>query len=386
MDFIDGAERRRRLAVRHHLTCQTDSVLRVAGDLVGLHSSDPATVFLSARARATVTVEMLERELYERRTLVRMHGVRRTMFVVPVAMAPLLEAGAARAYLPGQINRIARLAEADGVARDGVAWVRDLMDAAANGLEGRGPTSASELTALVPDLATKLAMGRGTVGMTSRVLYLLGAAGRVVRGRPRGSWIASQYAWSLTEDWFDGRWDDATGPEAARADLLGRWLGAYGPGSMVDLRWWTGWSKAHVTSALETVGAVEVQLDDGTGFVVNGDEGTTPDPGPWAAFLPGLDPTPMGWKEREWFSASFPGPHYDRNGNIGPTIWCNGRAVGAWATGADGHVRIRMDDDSADGDADRDLIETERLALENWLDGTQVTPRFRTPIEREISR
>ena len=79
--------------------------------------------------------------------------------------------------------------------------------------------------------------------MTSRVLYLLGAAGRVVRGRPRGSWIASQYAWSLTEDWFDGRWDDATGPEAARADLLGRWLGAYGPGSMVDLRWWTGWEQ-----------------------------------------------------------------------------------------------------------------------------------------------
>ena len=111
----------------------------------GFHSSDPATVFLSARARATVTVEMLERELYERRTLVRMHGVRRTMFVVPVAMAPLLEAGAARAYLPGQINRIARLAEAEGVARDGVAWVRDLMDAAANGLEGRGPTSASRV-------------------------------------------------------------------------------------------------------------------------------------------------------------------------------------------------------------------------------------------------
>ena len=234
-----------------------------------------------------MTVEMLERDLYERRTLVRMHGVRRTMFVVPVAMAPLLEAGAARAYLPGQINRIARLAEADGVARDGVAWVRDLMDAAAKGLEGRGPTSASELTALVPDLATKLAMGRGTVGITSRVLYLLGSAGRVVRGRPRGSWIASQYSWSLTEDWFGGRWDNAPGPEAARADLLGRWLGAYGPGSMVDLRWWTGWSKAHVTSALETIGAVEVQLDGGTGFVVSGDEGPTPDPGPWAAFLPG---------------------------------------------------------------------------------------------------
>ena len=55
-----------------------------AESMVGLHASDPATVYLAARARVRDFAHAdLEDALYERRSLVRMLGMRRTMFVVP---------------------------------------------------------------------------------------------------------------------------------------------------------------------------------------------------------------------------------------------------------------------------------------------------------------
>ena len=66
------------------------------------------------------------------------------------------------------------------------------------------------------------------------------------------------------------------------------------------------------------------------------------DPGPWVALLPALDPTPMGWQQRDWFL----GPHgpalFDRSGNIGPTVWVDGRIVGGWAQRRDGEVAVRL--------------------------------------------
>ena len=40
--------------------------------------------------------------------------------------------------------------------------------------------------------------------VTTRVLTVLAAEGKIIRGRPRGSWISSQYRWSTAEDWLPG--------------------------------------------------------------------------------------------------------------------------------------------------------------------------------------
>src|SRR5262245_12885981 len=68
-------ERRARLALRHHLApaARRDDVVELARDLVALHSTDPASVYLSALARMrTPSLEAVDRALYEDRTLVRM--------------------------------------------------------------------------------------------------------------------------------------------------------------------------------------------------------------------------------------------------------------------------------------------------------------------------
>jgi poly(A) polymerase len=69
------------------------SVEEATAALVGLHSSDPTSVYLSARARVSGFVpDDLEDALYERRSLARMIGMRRTLFVVPREVAAVLPA------------------------------------------------------------------------------------------------------------------------------------------------------------------------------------------------------------------------------------------------------------------------------------------------------
>src|SRR6201988_1481847 len=122
MQRIDTAERRRRLAVRHGLAnpAATDPA-ETASSVGVLHGTDPATVYLSIRARAdgSVTPAVIEDCLYERRDLVRMLAMRRTVFIVPGESVPVVQAGATdkvekteRARLIKHLQDLAGIADA----------------------------------------------------------------------------------------------------------------------------------------------------------------------------------------------------------------------------------------------------------------------------------
>jgi hypothetical protein len=124
-------------------------------------------------------------------------------------------------------------------------------------------------------------------------------------------------------------------------------------------------------------------LDDGPGFALPDDLEASPSAEPSAALLPGLDPTTMGWKEREWYLSREADRLFDRNGNAGPTIWWDGRVVGGWAQRDDATVAYHLLDDI--GAEAAQAVITAAHDLEMWLDGTRVRPRFRTPLERELT-
>lgn len=63
---------------------------------------------------------------------------------------------------------------------------------------------------------------------------------------------------------------------------------------------------------------------------------------PVATLLPALDPTPMGWKGRDWFLGIDRGQVFDSAGNIGPTLWWDGEIVGSWAIGPAGGIRTKL--------------------------------------------
>ena len=160
-----------------------------------------------------------------------------------------------------------------------------------------------------------------------------------------------------------------------------RYLERFGPVTETDIAWWTGLTKARVRGALVACGAVEVELEAGAGWIAPGT--TIPPLQANVALLPGLDPTPMGYKERAWFLGPHQDALFDRNGNIGPTIFVDGRIVGGWAVDAAGAVVHRLLEPLP---PDRELaVQAEAAALTGWLNGTSVIPRFRTPLERELT-
>src|SRR5207248_604700 len=111
-----------------------------------------------------------------------------------------------------------------------------------------------------------------------------------------GSWTSSQFRWSPIEAWLPGG-VPSMAADAARTELVRRWLAAFGPATTTDVKWWTGWTVAQTKAALASVRAVEVELEAGAGWLLPGDDGPARAPAPWVSLLPALDPTAMGWRE-----------------------------------------------------------------------------------------
>jgi hypothetical protein len=356
--------------------------------LVALHSSDAATVFLSVRARVSgFRPADLERELYDVRALVRILGMRRTLFVVPRELVPIVFAACTRTIAARERRRLEKFVQDSGISTRPGSWLTRASREALQALAERGEAFTSELAAEVPMLAKKIRLGVGTRFETTqtaaaRVLPQLAMEGKVMRGRPRGAWTNPQYRWVPTAAWL-GEPVSEVDPERARAELLSRWLAAFGPATEADLRWWTGWTARESRAALAAVPHATVELGGAEGFVLADDLELTEVSEPSAVLLPTLDPTTMGWKVRDWYL----GPHgsvlFDSNGNAGPTVWWDGRIVGGWAQRSDGEVVFKLlEDIGADG---LRAVEREAKELAAWFGEARIRPGFLPPFQRALA-
>lgn len=388
---IGIGQRRARLGVRHLLAAPARTAEEVAEGVVALHATDAASVYLSAAARlAAPAVAEVERALYDDRTLVRMLGMRRTVFVVPATTAPVVQSACMAEIARKERQQLVKHLAEQGYPNNVVEperWLADVAESTARVLAEQGPSYAQDLIGAEPRLGQKLIMAPGkkyesVVNVTSRVLGLLAAEGRIVRGRPRGSWLSTQYEWSEVASWLGNPlepWD----PDAARARLGRQWLRSFGPATVDDLRWWTGWTTTQTRKVLADVGVVDVDLDGVAGIALPDDLEPVPEPEPWVALLPALDPTAMGWAERDFYLGPHRAALFDRSGNVGPTVWADGHIVGGWTQRPNGEVVVGLLEDV--GSEAARSIDSEAARLAEWLGDTRITPKFRTPLERELS-
>lgn len=386
---ISVAQRRIRIARRHALGpgAQLATLAQAADTMTGLHGTDLTSVYLQGHVRMRASsIASIGHELWDEPSVLRMLAMRRTLFVVPLAEIATLHHGASLDIAAKERASALRMFGSGGVG-DPATLFRELEAIGLAAVRSRGEATTAELTALDPRLAQRITVARGktyegSISVGQRVFLLLAVDGCIGRGRPRGTWRGTQTRWSPIERWLpDGI--PALDVEVARARIVHRWLRTFGPGTREDLRWWTGWSVAAVRAALDANQAREVALDDGrTGWALPDDLEPEAEPGPWAALLPSLDATTMGWIDRDWYL----GPHrawlFDRLGNGGPSIWVDGRIVGGWAQRPDGTIAIRLLEDV--GGAAFAGVEAAAGRLEAWLAGERFRTLFPVPLEVEL--
>jgi hypothetical protein len=295
--------------------------------MVVLHATDPAGLFLEARARMTESSPAsISRELYDDRTVFRLWAMRRTLFLAAIDDVPVVHAAASRAVAEVERRRTLGMLADAGIGPEAARLLGELEAIGLEAIRARGEAATAELRELDPRLDRRITTARGksyegTISIASKVAFHLALDGHIGRDRPRGTWVSGQFRWSPVE----------------RA----------------------------------AVGAVEVRLDDGqVGYVLPDDLEATPEPGPWVALLPALDATTMGWKDRGWYLGPHRAALFDSAGNAGPTIWVEGRIVGGWARWPSGEIAVRLLE-KVDTEA-AGMIDAEAARLAAWLGPTRI--------------
>ncbi|WP_435108471.1 winged helix DNA-binding domain-containing protein [Nocardiopsis synnemataformans] len=384
MHHVSDDERRARIGVRHALApgFHADSPEAATRAMTALHATEPATVYLSCRARVpSLTVADLDRALYGDRSLVKQLAMRRTLFVFPRELLPAVWPSASARVAATERARMRKDLVGAGITDDGDAWL-DQAGTEVLALLAEAPEGlvAADVRRAVPRIDVRVAGSAGEVWSAPRVLTLLGAAADIVRGANTGRFAVSQPRWTLTGHWLDGvpaPWGTAEGYR----ELVRLWLHSFGPGTEDDIVWWLGSTKTVVRTALAELGAVRVSLDGGaTGWLLPDDLGEVADPGAWVALLPVLDPTVMGWRGRDFYL----GPHreqlFDNRGNAGTTAWADGRVVGAWVQDDSGAVRVHLLESVST--ATRRALGEEAARLTEWLGGVRIGTGYVSPAMR----
>jgi hypothetical protein len=354
--------------------------------MTALHATEPATPHLALWARtAGITIDDVEQALYDERTLVKTMGMRRTLFVVSRELLPAIVGSAGRRVAMTERRRLAK--EATEIEQAlGEGWVAAATAEIVAHLTDR-ECSARELRDDLAYLAGPIIAAPGTkwpaeVSAMTRLLTILSAEGYVVRGHNNGHWRISRPLWTAMASWLG---EELVPADAAGgyAEVVGNWLWTFGPGTEADLAWWLGSTKAAVRGALADLEAVPVQLDDGaTGWVLPDDTAdldVRPEAEPWVSLLPSLDPTTMGWRQRDFYLDPAHAPFlFDATGNGGTTVWVNGRIVGCWVQGADEHVRpVLLEELSR---STQRLLDAEVARLDEFLAGQHITNVYASPL------
>ena len=329
------------LLSKQHLTrdTRTDDVKQIAADICGLHATSGTTPYLSVFARSKAFKKGdLDHCLYKQHTLGKIRCVRKTIYIHPLEMLPVVYSATA-SMVQKASNRF---------------------------MEGRGitPDQLERISAEILTLLDKQEMTAAEIKSTiepgldlSTVLYYMCDLGLLVRGRPVRSWLDKNHTYARFKDYFPGVILDGLSEEQAVKELVWAYLCAFGPVTLEDIVWWLGIGKRKVQTALAALdlstnqtstqpiwdglggekAVMGIQIKDSPGDFLctlsdlERIQAFKPPQTQTVNLLPWLDPYMMGYKLRHrYLDDCDRSDVFDRSGNATSSILLDGRVVGIW--------------------------------------------------------
>jgi len=277
---------------------------------VGIYGTAP-TCHLSALARVDgYALSDLGQAVAEHRSLVRVRAMRYSAHLFPRGL--LVEAVAATHAQARRRYPYQRKLVGDYEA----------LGAAVEAALADGPLPSAGIRARI-DPEQRLGP------LFSVLLGMLTVDCRVVRGPTTGGWRSDRLTYARWSDWLPGVEPFEVDEAGARRRLAARYVAAYGPVTLEDLRWWAGWT------AREARAADGLDLDvEGAALRLLGG----------VRLLPVWDVLLVAYRHRErLLDAEHMRFAYDASGNATSVVLDGGRVVGVWDLGrSDDPLAIRV--------------------------------------------
>ncbi len=373
---------------RHHLDrpASKAGLAQVVADACGIQAQVMAAAQLALRVRVRgLTLEDVERALWQDRSIARVWCMRGTVHLVPSSEFAVFVRGSSTRQ-EGRVEHW--LTRAGGTK----ASADRLVDAAAAAMDR--PRTRDDLAAHVRDSLGIPIEKRGSRGWGSPSDAAGFRIGRSVVTVPDIAFMGSYRAlvcfgpdegqgttFVRPDAWLPG-WTDLPLEEAEDA-LLRRYLRAFGPATVHDFAAWSILAVGHARQIWNRLAAElsPVSLDGRTAWVVRGDLLPLRRAAfrePTVRLLPYFDSFLMGHRGRDHLVDAG---HYKRiyrpAGWVYPAVLRDGRIVGEWSyERANGHLRVAVRPYTALDEGAKDRVRSEADDVARFLELSEARVRF----------
>lgn len=313
---------------KHHLTdgSTTDDILKIVRDIGGLHATLSTTPYISLFLRTkNFKRQDLDEVLYTKRLLGKVRYARKTVYILPKDLVTT----AYSAMNSLLLTRFEIYIQHLGLTHDEYEELTHTILAI---VKGSGMTT-KEIKAELVKNSTKKERN------ISAIVNLMCDQGLLIRGEPRSGWKSNIHTYYSFDEYFPDLDLDEMGESSARKRMVAQYIKSYGPVSVKDISWWTGFPRAEVKQLLDDMGqeltTVRISDFEGPFIILTSDKGRMNSvksmTKPQVSLLPALDPYIMGYKDRGRFlDEKIYDFIYDRSGNATYSILIDGRIEGVW--------------------------------------------------------
>lgn len=296
-------------------------VVRIAGNIGGLHGTTATGPYLSLYARSPSFAKAeLAVVMSQKKSLARIRYVRNTIYILPKEFIPVAYAGT------GQMAEVTASQFSKYMGFTPTQYAR-FSNKILKILKGRGLTTR--------EIKQKLR----TAANIGPVVNLMCDKGLLIRGLPREGWKSTQHAYYLFKDYYPDLDLTALDQNEARRKIVRQYISSFGPVNEKDIAWWTGFPLTQVKEILESLGpelsSIAIpELDLGC-FIFSSEldalKSVEPPGHPVVSVLPALDPYIMGYRYRDRYRhPKHDKMIFDRSGNATSIVLVDGRIAGIW--------------------------------------------------------